>query len=498
MYDINVYNVDETNVRIEAIRPILVEIYNHFKFYVKGYKFHPKYKAGFWDGTISLFKIKDSLLLKGLLPDLTAFADEAGYSYSLSDKVTASFSDFNVDEEKVRKIYAKFEGPYEPLDAQVEAVKHCLNNGRAIIIAPTAMGKSYAIHALASVHAYSKKKILIIIDRAQLVEQLRTNMADEYNGSKFFKYSTVYDKVSLDDVDIHVSTWQSIVDYPKSWFEQFGVLIGDEVHKFKAASLKNIIDKCGHIDIRYGFTATLDNDSQTDRLTLKGMFGTPHRVATIKELIDQGIVTPPIVKAIILEYPDEHKKKVTETTKKVGDRVVKKDATEQFRDEIDFIEAYEPRLAFIGKLDKHLDGNTLIAFRREKHGEALLNYVRDDAFYVSGKVDVKKRLAISEKIENMDNATAVVSIGTFSTGVNIKKVNNIIVACQIQSKITVPQLIGRGMRKHDGKKAVYIYDIGDDLTWKGKENTSLKHFKERLTMYASFGFNIQIEKIRLK
>src|SRR5690606_30675542 len=117
-----------------------------------------------------------------------------------------------------------------------------------------------------------------------------------------------------------------------------------------------------------------------------GLFGTPHRVATIKELIEQGVVTPPIVKAIILEYSDEHRKNIASTKKMVNGKAVEKDATERFRDEIDFIESYNPRNEFIGKLDKHLDGNTLIAFRREKHGETILNYVRDDAFYVSGKV----------------------------------------------------------------------------------------------------------------
>lgn len=498
MYDINIFHVDQTNVRIEAIRPILIEIYNHFKFYVKNYKFHPKFKAGFWDGTISLFKVKDGLLLKGLLPDLTAFADEAGYSYSISDRTLESISQFNVDDDKVRMIYEKFNGPFDPLDAQIEAVKHCLNNGRAIIIAPTSMGKSYAIHGLACVHAKAKQRVLIIIDRAQLVEQLRTNLAEEYNGKAFFNYATIYDKVNPTDADVFVTTWQSIYENDEAWFKNFDVLIGDEVHKFKAASLRTIIDKCGHINYRYGFTATLDNDSATDRLTLKGMFGTPHRVATIKELIAAGIVTPPIVKAIIVEYSDDHRAQIANNkTKMVSGRAVKKDPTEQFRDEIEFIEEYVPRLEFIRKLDSKLDGNTLIAFRREKHGQAILNYVRDDAFFVSSTVKVDKRLQISEKIDQMDDATAVVSIGTFSTGINIKKINNIIIACQIQSKITVPQLIGRGMRKHDSKSAVYIYDLGDDLTWKGKENTSFKHFKERLQIYAEAGFKIEISKIKI-
>ena len=489
--DLKILHYNETYVRIEALSPILIEIYNHFKFYTKNYRFHPKYKAGLWDGTISIFKMKDKLLLKGLLPDLIQWAEHNQYSYDLSERAQQGLSDYNIDDEKVNQLYEKLNGPFEPLDSQVDAVKHCINNGRAIILAPTSNGKSYIIHALAAFHAMQKQRVLVMIDRSQLIEQLRENLRDEYLGGEQFNYVTVYDKLGVpDDCDVYFTTWQSCVDNTQKWFDQFDVIIADEVHKFKADSLKKIFEKLGHVSIRYGFTATLDNDSQTDRLTIKGMFGTPHRVATIKELIEQGVVARPIVTAIILEYPD--------TVRREFARRKFETPQAKFAAEVKLSEEYEPRNAFIGKMDKHLDGNTLVAFKHHDHGQRLLNYLRDDAFFVNSTVKLKKRLDISKQIDEMKNSTAAVSIGTFSTGISIRNVNNIIITCQLMSKITVPQLIGRGMRKAEGKTVVHIFDIGDSLSLEGKnDNTLMKHFKERLQIYAESGFEIKIQRIKL-
>ena len=485
---INVYSVDETFVRIECDAPYLLELKEHFSFYAKGYNFHPRFKMGLWNGRVSLLNVKERTLYKGLLPDFATWADHNGYSYELSDKVVANLSDWNITDEKVIEFYRKIQGPFAPHDQQVAAVKHCINSGRSIILAPTSSGKSYIIHGITSFYGLQKKRTLVIIDRSQLIEQLRENLRDEYNGP--LRYATVYDKkVDPRDVDVYFTTWQSCYENPKKWFENFDVLIGDEVHKFKAASLKAIMDKCGHIAIRHGFTATLDNDSQTDRLTLKGMFGTPYRVATLKELIEQGIVARPTVYAIRLIHPDEDKKKLANAKYK--------DGTEKYQKEIEFLEDNEVRNRFISDLDKKLKGNTLIVFKHQEHGKKLVELVGDRAFYVDGTVALDTRIEYSKLIDQMHDATAVVSTGTFSTGVNIKNINQMILGCDVQSKITVPQILGRGLRKSERKDTLRFFDLGDDMVWQGRENISFKHFKERLEMYAELGVEIVLKTHRL-
>lgn len=504
--DLRIFQIDETYIRVEAIGPILYELKDHFSFFAKNYHFHPKYKAGYWDGRISLFKNKE--LLKGLLPDLITFCEHNSYSYNIDEGALKTLSPYNIDEAKVVEFYRRINGPYVPHDSQIEAFKQCVNEGRNIILAPTSNGKSYIIHGLCNFYAMQKKRILIVIDRSQLVVQLKDDMCGEYGST--LKINTIYEDKPLRDTQVLITTWQSVYENDEAWFKCFDVIIGDELHKFKAASLQTMMGKCGHISIRHGFTATLDNDSLSDRLTLKGMFGVATRVATTAELIAAGIVARPTIYAIELTYDDEVRKLV------MGGKVKM-----EFDEEMKLIENIPERTRFIAKLADNLVGNTLIAFKKEDHGlkiyQAVKNLkqekaglpvttgatiktivtddpIENDLFFANGKVALKTRVEIAKIIDTMKDAIATVSLGTFSTGISIKNVNNLIVGCQLASQITIPQLIGRTLRVTKTKKTSDVYDIGDNMSWAGKENTAYKHWKKRLEIYASEGFEIIIKR----
>ena len=83
-----------------------------------------------------------------------------------------------------------------------------------------------------------------------------------------------------------LSTWQSLYKMPKSYFEQFGCVIGDEAHLFKSKSLTSILTKLHLCKYRFGLTGTLDG-MQTHRLVLEGLFGSLNKVISTKELIDK-------------------------------------------------------------------------------------------------------------------------------------------------------------------------------------------------------------------
>ena len=88
------------------------------------------------------------------------------------------------------------------------------------------------------------------------------------------------------------------------------------------------------------------------------------------------------------------------------------------------------------------------------------------------------------------------SYGTFSTGINIKNLHNIIFASPSKSKIRILQSIGRQLRKHQDKEVAKLYDIGDDLQWKSRKNHTLKHFVERLKIYKVEQFDYKTIKIQ--
>jgi superfamily II DNA or RNA helicase len=61
--------------------------------------------------------------------------------------------------------------------------------------------------------------------------------------------------------------------------------------------------------------------------------------------------------------------------------------------------------------------------------------------------------------------------------------HNIVFASPSKSKIRVLQSIGRGLRVSNTKDTATLYDIADDLTYKGKRNYTLDHLFERVKNY---------------
>ena len=118
-------------------------------------------------------------------------------------------------------------------------------------------------------------------------------------------------------------------------------------------------------------------------------------------------------------------------------------------------------------------------------------------FYVSGETDVDTREQTRSITEDEDNAIIVASIGTFSTGINIRKLHNIIFASPSKSQIRVLQSIGRGLRKSPDGRNTQVYDIADDLHWKSRKNYTLNHAAERIKIYSKEKFDYDLHDINI-
>ena len=99
--------------------------------------------------------------------------------------------------------------------------------------------------------------------------------------------------------------------------------------------------------------------------------------------------------------------------------------------------------------------------------------------------------------EKQKDAIIVASLGTFSTGINIRNLHNIIFASPSKSQIKVLQSIGRGLRKSDNGVTTKLYDISDDIQHKSKKNYTLLHSEERIKIYKREQFNFKIYKIKV-
>ena len=245
------------------------------------------------------------------------------------------------------------------------------------------------------------------------------------------------------------------------------------------------MNKCTEAEYRFGTTGTLDG-TQVNKLVLEGLFGPTKRVTFTRDLQDKGTLAKLNIQVLLLDYPKEMRRMVSEF---------------KYQEEIDFLVSHEARNKFIRNLAVTQRGNTLVLYQYvEKHGEVLHKMIKelsDKCFYVHGGTDVTDREAIRGIVEGSDNAIIVASLGTFSTGINIRNLHNIVFASPSKSQVKVLQSIGRGLRKADNGQDTVLYDLADDLQWESKKNFTLNHSGERIKMYNKEKFDFELHKVTI-
>ena len=390
---------DETYDKIICDPGVAQEISDYFTFVVPGAKFMPAYKNKVWDGKIRIFHILHALLYCGLRPKLEEFCRERNYLIEYDfDTTHREFSLVEGEE------FAKGLGlTLSPRDYQMKAFVSGVREGRVLFLSPTASGKSLIIYLLTR---YYKKKTLVVVPTVSLVHQMVSDF-ESYSGKKEDAHKIHSGQERDSDSRIVVTTWQSIYKQPKSWFDQFEVVIGDEAHLFKAKSMITIMEKMSGCVYKFGFTGTLDG-TQCHELILQGLFGPVRRVTTTAELIEQQHLADFHIKALVLTYDDVTRKAMAKAS---------------YQDEIDFLVRNDARNKFIKNLTLSLSGNTLLLFQYvEKHGKILNDELVRAAgesrrvFFVHGGVDGEEREEIRAIVERETDAVIVASYGTFPLG----------------------------------------------------------------------------------
>jgi len=223
-------------------------------------------------------------------------------------------------------------------------------------------------------------------------------------------------------------------------------------------------------------------------LVLEGLFGTVNKVISTAELQDKKQLAALKIYGLILSYDSGSRQMLSGLN---------------YQEEMDFLVKHEKRNKFIVNLASKLQGNTLCLFQYvEKHGKGLYEDIQKKAedkkvFYVHGGVEADERENIREITEKSDNSIIVASYGTFSTGINIRNLHNIVFCSPSKSRIRNLQSIGRGLRLKDDNSTATLYDIADDLSYKEKDNYTLAHFRERINIYNEEEFDYEIHNVEL-
>mgnify|MGYP003704864511 CR=1 FL=1 len=175
------------------------------------------------------------------------------------------------------------------------------------------------------------------------------------------------------------------------------------------------------------------------------------------------------------------------------------------QDEIDYIISHPGRNKLIRNLCRDLKGNTLVLFSYvEKHGDVLYDLINSKVgdtrkvFFIHGGVDTEEREAARQICETEQDAIIVASYGTFSTGINIRNLHNVVFASPSKSRIRNLQSIGRVLRKGDNKSQAVLYDISDDISRKNRLNYTLRHLKERIEVYNEENFDYEIIPVNIR
>jgi superfamily II DNA or RNA helicase len=486
MTNIIIQKKNEIYLKVEAEPHIHQELFDYFTFEVPGAKFMPQYRSKYWDGKIRLYSNHTGEIYVGLLDKLVAWAKRYEYTVEFKDNkfYGSPFEEnemisFNGVSDYMNKI-----SKHQPRDYQIDAVYDALRYNRKLLISPTASGKSLMIYTIVRYFVDNNKNILLIVPTTSLVEQMVKDFLDYGWDSEKYCHKIYSGKEKNTDKPVVVTTWQSIYNLQRSFYENFDVVIGDEAHQFKSKSLVGIMTKMDNTKYRFGFTGTLDG-SQTHKWVLEGLFGPSYKVTQTKELIEKGHLSKLQIKILLLKH-NSHQ-------------------FNEYEEEVQYIIGHEKRNNFIKNLVLDLKGNSLVLFNRvESHGQILYELINNSAsknrkvFFVHGGVNTETREKIREITEKENNAIIVASYGTFSTGINIRNLHNVIFASPSKSRIRNLQSIGRVLRKGENKNKAVLYDIADDATYKSRKNYTLNHLIERIKIYNEEKFNYEILQINFK
>ena len=531
---------------------------------VENYKFNPSFRAGIWDGKKKFYKLVGEMMIfpKGLRKYLERRINKSFPDVEFDYEVISEYKQITKEEFDIFLDTLKL--PFPPYDYQYDAVFESINAGRMTIGAATSAGKSYIIYMIFRWALTQNIKTMLVVPNIMLVNQMYQDFKD-YGFSEIDDYIVrIGGEHCKNDAEKRelfadnltggkhiISTWQSLYNSP-DLFSTIGCIIVDEVHNAKSEVFSEIIlPSASSSKYRFGLTGTMPR-AYTDKLSIIGTIGEHKVFIKAQGLIDRGLATPVEIKLLYLNYNDEDKA----TVRKL----------KNYQNELKFLEKHSARNIFIAKTANKLSksGNTLIMFNTIDHGKNLLStflsvkfgiqnllffdkitpktltLIPDDCekvffntplndkqigyitkagldlskfeplskynvYLIYGGVPDIEREEIRKILETTEDSAVFASFGTMSTGVSIKRIHHILLASSTKSPIRLQQTVGRGMRLHEMKEWLKIWDFIDDMSKKNKDgkmvesskNYCLKHSDERLEVYNDNGYPINHKEIYL-
>ena len=404
---------------------------------------------------------EDDVIIKlpiGVLNYLLEVFEKKKIKYRLKDSRT-----------KGESIDITFNG--ELYEKQKEALDKLLNNERGILLTNTAFGKT--VVAIALICAL-KINTAILVDKINLIEQWKQKIKeftifDENN--KIGEYTSTKRKLS-NFIDIISVKSLNSPDIDENIFENYGLVIIDEVHHLAAQSFENAIKKFNAKRI-YGLTATLKRSDGNEGI-IKKCIGD-----VIFEHFDEKSDFLRILHPIITGFNAD----LNSLT--INGRV---DYTSLLNE---MIKDEKRNELILNRISENITKkNILVLTERIEHAQFLYEKIKekykDEYIYnINGSSSKKELKIFQEEINSLslNKKITIISTGKFiGEGFDLDRLEVLYITMPIKWEGTLQQYTGRLHRQKEGKEKVEVYDFVDVNIpiFENMFNIRLKKYKKLL------------------
>lgn len=440
--------------------------------------------------------------------------------------VLTFYSDF---EERTRDMSVTYDGFKEYVDClfsrsgmtlreyQIQGAFNMLSYKNCCVEISTSGGKTVISYVLFRymIDVLKLKHILFVTPKTNLT----TQSADKfilYDKDNQIESNWTYSEIHADakkkkvyDDNIVFGNYQSLRSKKPEFFDQFDAVILDEAHHGQNRSCRTIVKKCRNARYKIGMTGTFPKDDTYDSFVLQSYFGPVVFRFTSYELINvEKFATPVHVTMVGLKYLDDEKNKalfdLRNVSKKddptIGNKILNEEKVQVRKD--------PKRFSFIVNMISKVTKNTLVLFSdiQNEYGRNVYTSLKEnttkDVFYIDGNISTSTRQKMIDAMENdlTGNTIIVASIQCFSEGIDIANMWNIFLIETTKSENTIAQILGRGMRRFEGKEKTMMIDFIDDFRYGGgffAENYLWKHGMDRMEIYQKRGFPCNLISVDL-
>lgn len=368
--------------------------------------------------------------------------------------------------------------PLRPED-QLPAVKKLLSKPMGTMKAVTASGKGNMLSAVTA--CFPGLRIGIFAPTNDLINDLgrRLKTVADIDCGRITAGKLDLQRVTLVSFERMAAIRKEDRDTYRQIVDSFDVLLVDESHAAASPTRIRTIRDCSNAAYRYGFSATPEERKDGYHCLTIGNVGPITAKIDYIDLLESQKVAKALVKMVVFHH-DKPKQRNSYTHFYKAN-----------------IQNNDKRNRLLSNLIRMCEKPMITFVTMMNHGSILMDMIKRDkqfdAVFAHGKVSKERRTQIIREA-NEGRIEVIVGSKIFDTGIDIPRLQTVMVADCGVSSIKSRQKTGRGMRVSEGKTEFTLIDIYDAgfRNGDGKPIAFERQSVERMKTYSENGFEIEL------